>query len=120
METNQKITYGIIGILSVIVSILGGTIYLTEDQLNNAYICTSNQNVVISDHLSSTFKTAYWTENNITKSKSCTNGIWENLKQYANENNITINVLLNQEPTEIQIPSGTKYLCNQINCTRIE
>jgi hypothetical protein len=101
METNQKVTYGLIGVLSLIVSALGGTIYLSEDQLDNAYICTTNQNVVIADHLSSTFKTAYWTDETGSKSKTCVNGIWRNLEDYARENNIEINVLLKNVNEEI-------------------
>lgn len=127
METNQKITYGIIGVLAVIVAAMGGTMMLTQDQLDHAYICTSNQNVVIADHLSSTYKTAYWTdENNVSKSKSCTGGIWQNLKQYAQQNNISINVLINQaQDTNVTQSSDSeqgiiKYRCDQNNCTRIQ
>ena len=131
METNQKITYGAIGLLTLLVAALGGSIYLTPDQLDHAYICTANQNVIIADHLSSTQKTAYWTdESGIDKSKVCTNGLWTGLKQYAKDNNIAINVLLqnvNQEP-EATAPIqdqgsapayGTKYSCNDEKCVRI-
>ena len=125
METNQKITYGLIGILSLIVATLGGTMYLTPDQLDNAYICTTNQNVVIADHLSSTYKTAYWIdEYNVSKSKTCTNGIWISLKDYAKENGLEINVLLKnlnyEEQEQINYnQGGVKYLCDPKECIRI-
>ena len=38
METNQKITYGAIGILTLLIASLGGSIYLTPDQLDHAYV----------------------------------------------------------------------------------
>jgi hypothetical protein len=38
MENNQKINYGILGILSLIVATLGGSMYLTPDQLDHAYV----------------------------------------------------------------------------------
>ena len=115
METNQKITYGMIGILSVLVAGMGGTIYLASDQLENAYICSTSNIIVIADRLSSSGKTAYWTEDNLQKSKVCTNGIWLNLKQYAKDNNLNIN----QEPV-IDIVSvdviGNKYRCDSVKC----
>lgn len=123
METNQKITYGAIGILTLLIAALGGTIYLTPDQLDHAYICTANQNVVIADHLSSTQKTAYWFDDlNVSKSKTCTNGIWTSLKQYAKDNNLEINVLLqnvNSDSTSSAsnvAESGKSYTCDQTGC----
>jgi len=126
METNQKITYGMIGLLSVLVAVLGGTIFLTPDQLDHAYICSVNQNVIIADHLSSTAKTAYWIdESNLTKSKVCTGGLWLNLKQYAKDNNLDLNILLQNGYNEELTPSdnliterisGKSYLCDQTKC----
>jgi len=121
MKNNKKITYGMIGILSLIVATLGGTIYLTPDQLDHAYICSINQNVVIADYLSSTSKTAYWTEENVTKSKVCRGGYWLNLKQYAKDNQLDINILLenlNKEET-IQDTNTIKYRCNQVECIKV-
>jgi hypothetical protein len=119
MEINQKITYGFIGLLSLIVASMGGSIYLTPDQLEKAYICSSNQNVVIADHLSTSAKTAYWIdEMNITKSKTCTNGLWLNLKKYAKDNNIKINILLQNglnEDSNTPI-AGIKYRCDTTKC----
>jgi len=122
METNQKITYGMIGILSLIVATMGGTIFLTEDQLDNAYICSVNQEVVIADHLSSTAKTAYWLdENSVEQSKVCRNGFWLNLKQYAKDNDLDLNVLLKNlnidSNSNIPDPAkGLQYICDQEKC----
>jgi len=127
METNTKIQYGAIGLLALIVAALGGTIYLTPDQLDNAYICSMNQNVVIAERLSSTFKTAYWTENNVTQSQTCRNGLWINLKQYAEENNIEISVLLQNINSEVSDENpvssaqpGKSYSCDQTKCVLIQ
>ena len=131
-DLNQKISYGLIGLLFTIVATMGGTMFLTPDQLDNAYICSINQNVVIADHLSSTSKTAYWIDElNETQSQVCRNGYWLNLKQYAEDNDLDINILLqngfNEEipinNTPINYTSNTqgneKYSCDQIKCTRI-
>src|SRR3990167_6960376 len=124
-------------LLSFIVLALGGSLYLTPDELDHAYICSVNQDVVIAERLSSTLKTAYWTnELNVTKSKVCTNGIWMNLKQYAKDNNLEINILLenlNQEetpidetptniPSEINMDWGNtiQYKCDVEKCTRVK
>ena len=95
METNQTITYGILGILSLAIAAFGGTMYLTEDQLDNAYVCSVNENVGFFDRLSSTSKTGYYIdENNDSKRKVCTNGMWIPLKEYAEERGISIDQLL--------------------------
>jgi hypothetical protein len=124
MDSHQKITYGAIGLIALIVAALGGTIYLTPDQLDHAYICSANQNVIIADHLSSTAKTAYWyDETNTLKSKVCTNGLWINLKQYAKDNNLAINVLLqniNIENDNSTILYGHSYRCDQTKCIKID
>ena len=118
-----KITYGMIGILSLIVAALGGTIFLTEDQLEDSYICSINQNIVIADRLSSTEKTAYWTdEDGGTKSKVCRNGYWLNLKQYAEDNDLDINVLLQDNFIDVSktLINVIKYKCDSTKCIETE
>jgi len=120
-----KITYGIIGILSLLV-VTGGTLYLTSEQLENAYICSINQNIVVADHLSSTSKTAYWIdEDGNTKSKVCRNGFWLDLKQYSIDNNIEINILINNEyNNSINLPltqhKKIQYRCDSTKCRKIQ
>lgn len=126
IKMENKITYGLLGILSLIVAALGGTVFLTEDQLENAYVCSVNQNVVLGiDRLSSTSKTAYWyDELGEQKSKVCRNGFWLDLRQYAKDNNIELNILLqelNEKPI-LEVPvvvEGTKWLCSPERCVRI-
>ena len=97
MVETKKVTYGIIGILSLIVAALGGTVFLSEDQLDNAFICSINQNIVIADHLSSTTKTAYWVDElGEDRSKVCRSGYWLPLVQYAEDNHLDLNILLQE------------------------
>jgi len=126
MEKQQKITYGLIGVLGLIVASMGGSTFLTEDQLDNAYICSVNDNIIIADHLSSTAKTAYWIdEEGATKRKVCRNGFWLNLKQYAKDNNLDLNILLqnlneepiiNQDQPTLTPAKGLQYRCDNIKC----
>ena len=122
METNQKITYGMIGLLTVLVAAMGGTQFLTEDQLDNAVICSVNQNIVIMDHLSSTSKTAYWFNDlGEQKSKVCRGGLWLDLRQYASDNNLELNILLQNgliNPTEVPASTtgGLQYTCDNEKC----
>ncbi len=123
---DTKITYGLLGILSLIVVAMGGNIYLTEDQLDDAYICSVNENVVLGiDRLSSTSKTAYWFDDlGEQQSKVCRNGFWLDLRQYAKDNNIELNILLqdiNEEVPEVIVHSieGTKFKCSPEECIKI-
>ena len=141
----NKITYGVIGILSLIVAALGGTVFLSEDQLDNAFICSINQNIVIADHLSSSTKTAYWIDElGEDQSQVCRLGYWLPLVQYAEDNQLDINILLQEglEPVVvpingtdgedgkdgkdgevifIEIPSGSggSYRCDSSKCVEI-
>jgi len=120
-------TVGLIGILSLLIA--GGIYFIDDDQLSSAYICSVNQNVVLGiDRLSSTLKTAYWyDESGEQKSKVCRNGFWLDLRQYADDNNLELNVLLqdlNSEPViivkEIPVPAeGIKWICSPESCVRI-
>jgi hypothetical protein len=71
---DSKITYGIIGTLSLLLT--SGAIY--ELQQDKAYFCKATNEVGVFEKLSSTGKTGYWTENNTLKSKQCST-IWDKL-----------------------------------------
>jgi len=105
---------GIIGVLSMIVLALGGNIALTDDQLDKAYICSVNDKIVIAERLSSTTKTAYWIEEGIERSKVCRSGFWLPLKQYAKDNNLDLNIVMNYDSIE------DKYLIYQCDQTKCE
>lgn len=110
---------GIIGALSVLVAALGGTIFLTPDQLDHAYVCNVSKSVGVFDRLSSTMKTGYYNDTGVEKSKVCTGGTWQPLRKYAADNGIEINVLLQNmnglpEETPQQPPAGSQYCCGQV------
>lgn len=125
----NKIIYGVLGILSVIVATMGGTLYLTESQLSSAFVCSMNENIVLGvTRLSSTSKTAYWIDElGEEKSKVCRNGLWLDLREYAKDNNIKLNILLQNinYVEDIEVISdfsnsveGTKWECIPGRCVR--
>ena len=91
-----KITgIGIIGLLLVVT----GTMYFTPEQLDNTYYCTATEQVgIFYGGISATGLTAYpYKENrsNYERCKNIDNGVWIKLKDYADEQNISIELLLN-------------------------
>ena len=128
MDKNQKITYGILGVLSLIVAALGGNVYLTPDQLEKAYVCTTNQYVGVFDSLSSTTKTGYYVDElGVNKSAVCKNGFWIPIRQYAKDNDIEINVLLTKiyqlevggEVKSRELGESIDYLCDVEKCVSV-
>lgn len=122
----NKIIYGVLGILSLIVATMGGTLYLTESQLENAFICSMNENIALGvTRLSSTSKTVYWIDGSgEEKAKVCRNGLWLDLRQYAKDNNIELNILL-QNINDVEVVSdfsnsveGIKWKCSPDKCVR--
>ena len=119
-------TAGSIITIAMLVMALGGNYYLTDEQLENAYICSVNEKIIIADYLSSTRKTAYIDYGiNGTISKVCRNGFWFDLKQYAIDNDIDLNKVIQEslikDNEKIYIPItnkniGIKYICNTKNC----
>jgi hypothetical protein len=110
----KKATKIIIGLLCTIVLtaiLVSATEFTPQGNINlRGIYSVTNATSITSTNLSGNLN---W--NNLTKSKTCTNGIWINLKQYAKDNNLDINILLNSEITEdVQI----QYTCDQIKCER--
>ena len=91
----DKITYGILGLITTMILGFGGYMVLTPDQLDHAYVCTINEKVGFFDSLSATGKTGYWVLDGINKSSVCINGIWKPLKTYAKEKGVDVNIFLN-------------------------
>ncbi|MFA6462390.1 MAG: hypothetical protein WCV90_09080 [Candidatus Woesearchaeota archaeon] len=116
METNQKITYGLIGFLTVVMAAFGGTVYLSPDQLDHAYVCSVTESVAFFDKLSSTFKTGYYTDDQgAVKSIVCKNGTWISLKSYAASKGVSIDSLL-QKNNDVQTSSQLSYRCDKVEC----
>ncbi len=117
----EKITYGLLGLLTVVVAAFGGTMYFSEDELNHAYVCTTTETVAFFDRLSSTGKTGYYTDSDsVVKSIICRNGYWINLKEYALSKGISTEELLykgtNPPAVVTTAIPGERYRCDFVKC----
>lgn len=104
MVDNKK-TYGIIAILSMLLG-FGGNMIISDD---NTYVCTTNENIGVFERLSSTQKTGYWTENGTEQSSVCRNGYWITIKEYAKNQGINLNE---------QTTNTIEYECGFNECVR--
>ena len=131
VDKQKAAEYGVVGtILLLLVSAVGG-LYLNPGQLDNSFICSVNENVVLGvDHLSSTAKTVYWIDKDgDEQSKVCRNGYWLDLISYAEDHNLELNVLLqnvNEDTKTIVYEAtyekvkGTRYSCSSGGCVKLE
>jgi len=116
----QNIQKGIIGILALLMG-FGGSLLLSQNQIDSAYICTANENVGFFDSFSSTMKTGYWSDDSGDHSSVCRGGYWVKLVDYAKEKGVDPKIFLYKENI-IEEPSqgGIKYRCDYRECVRIE
>jgi hypothetical protein len=115
----NKIKYGIVGLLSLLVA-FGGYITLTQEELDNSYYCPSSEKFgIFYGGISSTGLTAYPYAENKSSYERCTNSRWILLKDYAKELGITSEQLMEIQNSEepIQRVWGKQYVCGQYNCT---
>jgi hypothetical protein len=101
----------------------GGSVMLSQEQLDHAYVCSTNENVAFFDHLSSTSKTGYYVNDaGVSKTSICTNGIWISIKKYASSKGVSIDSLLQQQqtqPAEIANSAVRTYVCHMNTCTLV-
>ena len=112
----KMLNYGVIGAV-ILIAGLGGYILLTDEQLDNAYYCTSNEQVGIFEYLSSTDKTGYWYEDGVRKQSTCRNGYWIPLREYCEANEIK-NCGKIEPSTLVEDVWTGKYLCRE-TCEKI-
>jgi len=86
---DNKIIYGIIGVIIAITGGSVGYVLLSPEQLDAAVTCTSNNVTGIFEKLSSTNVTAYWTVNGTEKSSVCTKGKWIPTREWLKLNNLS-------------------------------
>ena len=68
---NDKVKYGIVGLLCILAG-FGGNIYLTQEQLDNAFYCSATEEVgIFYGGVSSTGLTAYPYETNRSNYERC-------------------------------------------------
>ncbi len=120
MEGKAKI--GIVGTLFILAA-FGGGMYLSDSELQNAYVCSITEEWgVFNGGISSTGITAYPFKENRTQAKQCSGGKWVKLTTYADGKGITVNEFLQPKPQPIiinQEVSGKKWVCNNIHCVEI-
>ena len=121
MET--KIKVGIIGALTLLVA-FGGVMILSPGEMDNSYYCPSTGEWgIFYGGVSGTGLTAYPYEENRSGYKRCTSSKWIKLKDYAEELNITIDDLLDEDIDSVPenyVQNGRKYLCSVESCVEIE
>lgn len=114
----ENIQKGIIGILALLIG-FGGSMFLTQSQIDSAYICTANENIGFFDSFSSTMKTGYWSDNLGDHSAVCRGGEWVKLTSYASEQGVDPSIFLRNQANPGVMSSedsGIKYLCNSKTC----
>lgn len=84
----NKTRWGIIAVSVFLLAGIGGTIILTQDELDHAYRCNTNGKVGVFESLSKTNSTGYWYVDGVKKQSTCTKGKWEYLKTWCETNNI--------------------------------
>lgn len=77
------------GILGVILLSGAGLIFLTPEQLDAAFTCTTNNVTGIFERFSSTNVTAYWSVDGVEKRSVCTKGVWIPTREWLKINNLT-------------------------------
>ena len=103
----QKITYGIIGLIALLTG-FGGSMLLSQDTIDHTYVCNVTEQIATFTRLSSTMKTGYYTDpansydvatnKTIELSKTCTNGKWIKLADYAKSKGVDpINFLMQNQ-----------------------
>jgi hypothetical protein len=110
---------GIIGILALLFG-FGGTMLLTQDQIDNAYICTANEKIGFFDSFSSTMKTGYWSEDGQDFSSVCRGGEWVKFTEYARAKGVDPETFLYKtNPAESEKTPGSRkaeYICTYGSC----
>lgn len=127
---DNKILTGIIGLLCILAGGFGGSQLLTENELNNAYVCTVTEEVgIFWGGISGTMYRGYPNIENYKGYKDCKNeqsvkGVWIDLTTYARDNGINplslIQTQIEQPNNNIESNSGNwKCYANQGGCVKI-
>ncbi len=89
---DTKYYYGIIGIL---ILGIGSGLYLSQEQIDYGYTCTTSNITGVFEKFSSTNKTAYWTDGDTGELKQlvCSKGYWIPTKDWARINDVDLNTI---------------------------
>ena len=119
--SSQNITYGLIGIFTLLIGGLSGVL-LSQEDLQKTFVCNNTEATATFERLSSTNVTGYWTENGVQKSLVCSKGKWVSINDYAMTKNVSLKDITQIIQVEF-VPSGydknaRQYTCNNIGCTK--
>lgn len=135
METDDnKLITGIVAVILLALGLGGGTL-MTENQFQDAYVCTSNNkpayctgNIDHIEPLSATAKSCFYINDlGEDKYKRCINGFFQTSDAYAEERGIDKNAFIlgdiNDGTTDDMLPEQKKgyvgikeYLCTPEGC----
>ena len=108
---NEKTRWGIIGLIAVL-SVFGGAITLTDNELDHAWYCDNHGRIGIFERMSSTNKSGYWhNEEGVEKRATCTKSKWIPLVDYCEAEGITNCNQLTNTVTAKEDVWTQKYWC---------
>lgn len=136
-ETIDKYKSGIIAVIGFLAGVglfvAGDQIFLTQEQIDNAYVCTSNEKLAICpgtpshpEPLSPSALSCYYTNDEPRDTYTrCSGGVFMPLVEYADLKGVTIDEFLQgainepdptPSPEQPSNPSGKQQICNQSGC----
>jgi hypothetical protein len=112
---NEQVKYGLIAVS--LLGLLGSGYVFTEEQLSHSWYCDKTESVYAFERMSSTNKTGYWTVDGVEKQKTCTLSKWIPLREYCKSQGLFCTLQSN----DVLVSRDTgRYLCNTIECDRID
>ena len=129
IDGKEKAIAGLIGVILLLAG-FGGNALLTEDEFQNAYVCSVTEEIgIFAGGISGTSYTGYPNIEDRTGPVRCktvdgTKGIWIRLEEYAKSKGIDPLSFLIQSKSETSDninPSreGIQYSCSPSGCTKI-
>ena len=133
MEQKDKINYGLIATLAVM---LAGSLFLTPDELDKSYFCPLTEDIGTFERLSASSKTGYYIDPDAECANdkgecavACRTGRtfapWINLRIYADSIGVDpLSLLKPEEPVDLVVnaPAAGAYTCVSVRdggCTAI-
>jgi len=93
---NKAVRWGLVSATTFL--IIAGVYQLSQDEYDNAYVCSKSNKIGIFEYLSKTNVTGYWhNETGSIKQSTCTKGKWESCKTSKNIACKKINVIATED-----------------------
>lgn len=116
----EKQKIGIIGLITLLLGV-GGGLVIPDNQIKDSYYCTATDEIgIFLGGISSTGYTAYPYTDSKTGYERCTNGldkgVWIPLIDYLKQNNLTLDMLEEQQDITPLIKTSKLIKCKQTGC----